>query len=402
VSNHAIQALTALFAGTTGWNEAQLWGVLVAIAELSWFPVYFLIFREAYRSRWVGMPVLGTCAVLAQCFIYATFGPYLRPDLFPHNPDAGGSFGVVWVWRGWFLVQAFALYQLFKYHNPAKHRSDVPVTTWALAGLVAAVIGMNLVGQWTFISYFHDVNVNASDPIAYLFLAVGFVLLALNRPDHVGLSYPAAWLKLFATAVIYASTFVHPMVSYGSLETNLTDMAQTAREAVCVNPEANPRERCAIVELLCRPPGAPTDAPLPADYFAPRNCPPDFESIWAKRSALLDAGWRISGADLIFSTQLGEWDLIHTSRSDVDPLDLSGWRAALACLVSPPDREAPSWEPVLIPLDTVLSCVDGTIRVQYSFPLFLSIACVGCDALYVGILWRGRRRRRGGAVTAGA
>ena len=477
MSSLAIDAIGELFKGIFSWK------VMVAAAELAWFPVYFLIFREAFRTKSSGMPLVGMCGVLVQCFIYGTFGPYWRPDLFPHNPEIPGSFGVVWVWRGWFFVQAFALYQFFKYHDPAKHQYDVAIAGVNLKWLVVMLLALNLFGQWTFITYFHDVNVNASDPISYLFLAVGFVLLAVNRPDHTGLSYPAAWLKFFATAVIFASTFVHPSVSYQTISTQPTTgyaravmraafggartqkelddlmsvvgrndrdlilqkmreqqetiltlwpqtkprswfnpdprlkeiakMLEGMRKAelqknACLNREANPLEGCKILTDICGP-----SYTIAENVRGKAYCPPEGATLLIARDSLNLEGWRLSSPDSIFNTVAGEFALFRTRAVETDRERFpdreetragyqTSWSTILGCLIRPAAKlDTPVWQPQLIPTDNVISCVDGTVRLRYTFPLFMSIACVGFDALYVGILWNGRRKRRP-AARAGA
>jgi hypothetical protein len=362
-------------------HQLLSWNAVAGAGELLWFPVYFIVIYQNYKQKVCGMPIVGICAILAQCFIYSTFGPYWRPDLFPHNPVEPATFGVIWIWRGWLLVQATVLVQFFLYHDHAKNPLELPVSRRNLRWLVAALLLVNLFGQWTFITFYHDYNVNQSDPLAYFFMALGFVLLAIARPKSEGLSYSAAWLKMIGTALIFLTIFVRPVASFGSFAMQGSKDPRAAQQKACPMPPVVEGETCGVppegeacepMEIICE--GKPWVG-VTRDGATSSDCTPDVASVLAARVPLESEGWLITSPDTVYRSDIGELDLIRVT----DP------RGALWC------PETTKWD--------VVNRVDGQFRFHFQFPLFMCLAGVFLDCMYIVLLHRRRKAAR--AATAG-
>lgn len=369
-------------------SRVDVLNIIAGVGEVLWFPVYFIVIYQNWKNKTCGMPLLGICAIFVQCLIYATFGPYVRPDLFPHNPyvytgpnlteTVEQSWRVVWIWRGWLVVQGVVLWQYFLYHDHDRHPLDIPVPRKKLGSMVAWLLFGNLVLQWSFIEFYHDYNVNQSDPMFYLFMAGGFVMLAKARPNLKGLSLPVAWMKMIGTALIYLTIFLNPQGSFAQVsqfDTTGLGSSEKVQNRICaISPSGCPvpGTKCEIMERVC--PGWETSSGVPA------NCVPEIATVLNRESQarLAARGWKVTGRDHVYSSLYGEFDLLRSAAAK---------------------GESPTWCP--LPTSwSVIAYVDGEVRWHYQFPLATSVAGVGLDCLFIYLVWSGRRRLR--AQTANA
>jgi len=346
------------------------WDTLAAVGELLWFPVYFIVIYQNYKKKVCGMPLIGICAIFVQCFIYATFGPYWRPDLFPHNPVEPQTFYVIWIWRGWLVVQGIVLVQFFLYHRNARTPVEIPVDRFGLGWVVATLLLVNLLGQWSFIAFYHDYNVNQSDPLAYLFMSFGFVLLALARPDGYGLSYPVAWMKFIGTACIFTTIIARPVQSFGQLAMKGAEDPVAAQARVCPIPPVVEGQACGAPQGDCEPlrlicDGRPF-AGVTAANPQPGDCVPEVKTILEAQARLASAGWLITGPDTVYRSNVGELDMIRTT----DP------RGEVWC------PQTTSWE--------IVTRMDGQWRFHFQFPVLMCLAGMFFDAVYIVLLRRKR------------
>lgn len=376
------------------------WNTIAAIGELLWFPIYFIVIYQNYKQKVCGMPLLGITAIFIQCLIYATFGPYWRPDLFPHNPLMPATFKVVWVWRGWLLVQGTVLVQFFLYHDHAKYPLELPVSKAGLFRTVMGLLVVNLFIQWTFIVFYHDYNVNQSDPAAYLILSIGFCMLALYRPNLEGLSYGVAWLKFIATGLIFATIIGRPAESFGTMAVLANSDPIRAQRRACDIPTVEagqacglPATHCDVMDVICAKPGVSLERSLlrssEGNNAVVRTwkgvvagqlqsdpsgvCEPTNTTVLSAQIALAERGWDVTGPDTVFRSDVGELDLI---RKD-DP------RGAVWC------PQTTRWD--------LVNRVDGEWRFHYQFPVFLCIAGIFTDGVYVYMVWKRRKALRAAA-----
>jgi hypothetical protein len=428
-------SLLSALRSATPVTDSAFWATLYSLGAITAVLYYALIIRDNHRTKSCNMPLVGICAIEIQCLIAGTFGPWWRPDLFPHNPYVDSAYQVVWVWRIWLTLQSVILYQFFKYHDSTTSLWERVLPGVSARWMAVLLLIANLVGQWSFIVHFHDFNVNESDPVAYLFLAVGFVVLALNRPGHEGLSFPVAWMKLLSTTIIYITPFVHPLnSSFATLLAQPDFKAQMGFLETCKSRDARgtPSDSCPPMQAVCWSDlvisgtlngflEKPIFEPKTIDYDncvaprGPRLDAGDFAGKLIKRQkALENMGWRITGFTTVYHARYGEYELVRTNKPlpPTAPLRVfkrrgdkmemgNSWGRVWYCLTHNAEPlDQPVWE--LQPVDsTVFSCVDGTIRMKYQFPAIASATCVGFDALYVYLLWKGRRRRRA-SMTGGA
>jgi hypothetical protein len=344
---------------------------MAAIGELIWFPIYFIVIWQNYKQKICGMPLIGICAIFVQCFIYATFGPYWRPDLFPHNPVQPETFYVIWVWRGWLVVQGIVLVQFFLYHGNAKSTLEVPIGQYGLGRVVATLLVLNLLGQWSFIAFYHDFNVNQSDPLAYLFLSFGFVLLARARPNLEGLSLTVAWMKFVGTALIFTTILARPVQSFGHFAMKGSEDPVQAQAKVCAMPPVVDGQACGLptgscepLELICgtRPFAGVTQANAKAG-----DCVPEVKTILEAQTELATHGWLMTGPDTVYRSNVGEFDMIRR----LDP------RGPVWC------PQTTSWN--------IITRRDGEWRFHFQFPVFMALAGMTFDAAYIVMLHRRRR-----------
>lgn len=404
------QEWTRLIHGETAtifWRDAYI------LSAVAWCIAYVMTIRDNYRTKTCAMPILGITSIFVQCFIQASFGPYWRPDLFPHNPYFGDTYGVVWLWRIWLLLQGIVLYQYFKYQNNEAHGADVTIRGVSKTTLVVSLLVLNLFCQWTFIVYFHDQNVNTSDPVAYLFLAIGWIVLAMNRPNHIGLSYKVAWIKFVSTAIIFITPYINPLVGFGTMLVQPDEMVDWQLKANCQG--ENPKN-CDLMAIICEGSLTPPSTTAPAHTIDYSNCPKprgatidagDFAAQLLKRQRELEAnGWRIAGFTSVYSTQYGDYELVRTRQKpkDMPPpsrtvshgqiIEQASWGEIWQCVAHPVEkRSEPVWDVQPIKY-SLLSCVDGRLHLNYQFPVLAMFLCVFFDGIYVYVLWQGRRRRR--------
>jgi hypothetical protein len=379
----------------TAWLS---WNTIAAIGELLWFPVFFLIIRQNYKEKVCGMPITGICAVFVQCLIYASFGPYWRPDLFPHNPVLPKSFNVVWIWRGWLVVQGVVLVQFFLYHNHAKNPLELPVSEKRLHWAVAGLIVLNILAQWTFIVFYHDYNLNQSDPATYLILSIGFCLLALYRPSLKGLSYTVAWLKFIGTTLIFTTIVARPAESFGSMAMLALDDPVKAQEKACALPpvvsgqncglppasQPGQPDQCEVMSAVC---GSYTWRDVVAGQMTIDGAPvtdvnavcwPTERWVLAHQDELESHGWDLTGPDTVYRSDVGELDLIRTQ-----------------------DPRGPVWCPQTTKWDLV-DRVDGEWRFHFQFPVFMCFASIFFDGVYIYMVRRRLRDLRNAQRTEGA
>jgi hypothetical protein len=358
------------------------WNTVAGVGEILWFPVYIAVIYQNYKQKVCGMPLLGITAIFIQCLIYGTFGPYWRPDLFPHNPVLPSTFHVVWIWRAWLVVQGVVLIQFFLYHDHARYPLELPVSREGLVRSVIGLLVLNLLGQWAFIVFYHDYNVNQSDPAAYLTLSLGFCLLALYRPKLEGLSYSVAWLKFIATALIFLTILARPVASFGSIALRAAADPVKAQDTACDIPPlvsgaaCGLPTHCEIMDSLC---GGLTwknvvagqstiDGQPITDNSA--ICWPTDRWVLAHQDVLASHGWDVTGPDTVYRSDVGELDLIRTQ----DP------RGAVWC------PQTTRWD--------LVDRIDGSWRFHYQFPVVLCLAGVLFDGVYIYMVWKRRRAMR--------
>lgn len=386
------------------WKEyPPILSMGAGLGFILWVIVFVLIILQGRRDKVCGMPILGIVGTLIQCFIYSFIGPWARPGLFVHN-QYSSSFNVVWMWRVWFVLQAVVLWQFFRYNRNARSEVDVPMLHKRTAMAIALLILINFAGQWTFVTFYHDEDLNQSDPAMYALLAGSWVLLAFARPACEGLSRTVAWMKAVGTTLIFTCTLSNPGASFGLLtelprqvdvENQFTmvvrDTPPTPASLVSAKGElANKgfklvdgsegtvfREDIGAVNVI----GVGLDG-KPAWQFVPsaadallKKHPATAQGLLAAQEDLESIGFQLISDDTIYRPDVGEVDVIPSV----------GTNGAI-------------WQWMRVPPGQFV--VDGEVRLHYEFPFFAVVTGVGLDWFYVYVLTRRMRNLHAQPVPA--
>ncbi len=382
-----------------------LLATLAAIGFGLWVILFLVMIRRNHRDQACGMPLIGICGTFVQCFIYSFIGPWVRPGLFVHN-QYSGSFGVVWLWRVWLLLQGIVLVQYLIYHSRRRVPMEIPLGPLSPVAAALVLLALNFIGQWTFITFYHDEDLNQSDPAVYLLMSIGFVLLVFARPSLDALSLPVAWLKMVGTALIFTCTLSNPAASFGytasiprqveaeaqvmailrghrPTEQGLNEVARTlAGIGFRIHEPAEGtifRQDVGEIDILDTAPGHPAAwqwVPTAAMHILIKH-PPTTEGLLAARHELERIGFRVTGPDMLYRSDVGTVDVIPS-------IGAAG----------------PTWQWVPVPPGQLVA--DNQIRIQFAFPLFTIVASVVFDVVYIVVLTMRRRALRhaaGGAAS---
>ena len=139
------------------------------LGEVLWFPALIIMIVQGFKRKQCGMPMVGICAFGGICLIWSTFGPYVRPELFPKN---AGEW-TVWMWRGYLVLMGILFYQSLKFGKNQKHLTAQLKEHHT--GLALSLFAFFTLTEWWFITYFLDYNMNETSPIAVLFIPFGYL-----------------------------------------------------------------------------------------------------------------------------------------------------------------------------------------------------------------------------------
>jgi small basic protein len=148
-----------------------------------WFLAYGFVIHKSYKDKAYGIPMLAICL---------NFAWELLASFVWENPIP------LWrlFYRIWFVLDLVIVAQLFLYGRRhqrvpaiARHFNLVTIVTF-----LGAVLG-----QWAFTQTFYDPLGFITAFMINLVMSVLFIFMFFERPGLEGLSYPAAWCKMFGT-----------------------------------------------------------------------------------------------------------------------------------------------------------------------------------------------------------
>lgn len=167
-----------------------------------WAIAYGLIIWKGFRDRSYGVPLVAICLNVTWELYFALLCP-LTGGITKGICTASGP--QLLLLRVWLLFDLVIVWQLFRfgwthqlgaalgrYFGPQRQRRYFSLT-------VGALLALALVWQYAFLVVSHDEDGNELAWITNFIMSALFVRSALTRPNQVGLSYGAAWAKLFAT-----------------------------------------------------------------------------------------------------------------------------------------------------------------------------------------------------------
>lgn len=165
-------------------------GRLAVVGNGLWVVTYLVILRQAARDRAPGIPMVAVACNITWEIAFGLLGPH---------PDRA-----MYVVHGlWVVLDIVILAQAFWF---GCRWQRVPVIAahyaWVVTGTVVLAGVGEVLYQRTALSdaIFPDRSATELAFMINLLMSVLFVGLALARPGGIGLSIPAAWTKMLATA----------------------------------------------------------------------------------------------------------------------------------------------------------------------------------------------------------
>jgi hypothetical protein len=189
---HALAALTM----------SQILMVAGAIGgDLLWLAAYILIIRKGFQDSTYGMPVVALALNFTWEILYTVQFP---PTDWPH---------IIMRWS-WLLSDCVIVYQYFRF---GKQTSLLPALRPYFYPLSIFLLINAYIFQLTYRYHFGQPNGYENAFLINFVMSLLFVRFFFLRPDLQGLSYGAAWCKMFGTAilaVVYAMQRQQSMLDY--------------------------------------------------------------------------------------------------------------------------------------------------------------------------------------------
>ncbi len=178
------------------YTPAQL--ILFAIAALFWVLTYVLVIREAFKQKYVGIPIAAVAANFAWEILWSVV----------FKTDMGLLFE--WGYRIWCILDIVIVYLLFQYgykqiDNENQRKGFKPFFVFGVLSWMA--------GIYFFTKQYGDpIGANT----AYLVnanMSALFILLLQRQPQQIAIAlrYDVAWYKMLGTALTSVFCFwVYP------------------------------------------------------------------------------------------------------------------------------------------------------------------------------------------------
>lgn len=182
----------------------------LAIGGLLWIITYIVIIRRSFKDKAYGLPMFAICLNITW-EAWAVISCNLPGDPMGICPKpAGGTYLLGFMETAGMLTDIFWLgldvvlcYQLFKFGRalePLPHLRR----HWnkVLAGLLAVFFFLH----YGYVTYYDDTFLIVDGWIINMIMSLAFLLLLFEREKHGlrGISWPAAWTKMFAN-LFYAA-----------------------------------------------------------------------------------------------------------------------------------------------------------------------------------------------------
>ncbi len=155
-------------------------------SDLLWLLAYILMIRKGFQDRTYGVPAVALAFNFTWEVLYTIQFP---PPDWPH---------VVTRWL-WLLADCVIVYQYFRFGKETSLVSALKPYFY----LIAIFLFINAyIVQFTYRYHFDQPNGYENAFLINCVMSLLFVRLFFMRPNLQGLSYGAAWCKMFATAVL--------------------------------------------------------------------------------------------------------------------------------------------------------------------------------------------------------
>lgn len=186
-------------------DPAQLFmSVPLAIGGLLWIITYILIIRCCFRDRAYGLPMFAICLNITweSWELVACVPAGDAMGLCPK--PSGGTYLLQWAEVAgvgvdvlWFVLDAFLLYQLFRFGRSLEPVEQIR-RRWntCLVGLLVFFFFVH----YGFVTYYDDVFMIVDGWIINMIMSLSFLFLLFDRQEQGlrGISWPAAWTKMVA------------------------------------------------------------------------------------------------------------------------------------------------------------------------------------------------------------
>jgi branched-subunit amino acid transport protein len=190
------------------FNLLAPYNLLGAIGYALWLVAYVLVIRKGFKDKTYAIPLIPICLN----FTWEFMDSWVLPDEVPFWK---------WVDRAWFILDVLILYQLFRF---GRKEQRIPEIQRHFYPFVCVALLLAFWGQYTFVTTFHDTLGFIAAFIINLVMSVIFPFFYFARRDLHGLSWGAAWCKLFGTGLasiqcVFLFPKIHPLspVAYSPL-----------------------------------------------------------------------------------------------------------------------------------------------------------------------------------------
>ncbi len=178
------------------------WDVVVAAIVMfgGWTLAYLLIAIRCFKEKTYGVPIFTQCTNFSWELIFAL-------NLFAVPVSIYFRLGY-WFWL---LFDCVLLFQLFYYGKRSQTNPLMKKYFYLIAG---GTLLLSFPGLYYFIIYFNDYGGVSSSIMMDFLIGLLYLNLFLARPTLKGLSYRAAWLKMFANAAGFYVCFKEYPLSF--------------------------------------------------------------------------------------------------------------------------------------------------------------------------------------------
>jgi hypothetical protein len=181
-----LRALFSILLGRTTVEEVPIWALASGVAGcVLWGAAYLLVIVTCFRQKTYGIPLAAICMNITWEILSVFFWVAVRREPAFHYADIA-----------WLAMDAVIITQLLLYGRDQQTFAQIREYFYPV---VAGTFILAFLGQYTFPMTYQDQDGFVLAFIINMGMSILFVFMFLARPDHRGLSYPVAWLKMLGT-----------------------------------------------------------------------------------------------------------------------------------------------------------------------------------------------------------
>lgn len=182
-----LRALFSIMLGQATVEVVPIWALAFGVFGCAlWGWAYLAVIISCFKQKTYGIPLAAICMNITWEILSVFFWPAIRQQPAFHIAD------IVWL-----AMDVVIISQLLMYGREQQAYREIREYFYPI---VAVTFALAFIGQYTFPMTYRDEDGFVLAFIINMGMSILFVFMYIARPDHRGLSYRVAWLKMLGTA----------------------------------------------------------------------------------------------------------------------------------------------------------------------------------------------------------